>query len=164
MASAGVMIILVINLFVRFLVIIRSMLKRRAAPHHKSFPARRRVRLAARIGGPLMLLASYVGIQLQVTLLADILIAGIGIVIQLAEPGEIWLDDRGAHQIAALGWPRRRFDWHGARARYTSGHISVVVGNEKGPVITHTRYHERQLEFVRELLVHQVPFNDSANS
>lgn len=117
------------------------------------------MRIAFRVGGPLMMFAGYkiagqASAGIDFFLASVVALIGLGCV--LGEPGEIATSEGGLHQKRFLGIKKQRIPWTGAAARYVPEQRQVFVIGEDGTTITHSQYHVGQQQLIRQLEKHGV--------
>jgi hypothetical protein len=117
------------------------------------------MRIAFRVGGPLLMFAGYkiagqASTRIDWFLAAAVALMGLGCI--LGEPGEIATSQTGLIQRTYLGLKRRRVAWAGAAARYVPEQRQVFVIGEDGTAITHSQYHVGQQQLIRQLEKHGV--------
>ena len=117
------------------------------------------MRVAFRVGGPVILFAAYkVAAQASTRIDWFLVLMGalMGLGCILGEPGEIATSQTGLIQKRFLGLKKQLIPWAGAAARYVPEQRQVFVIGEDGTAITHSQYHVGQHQLIRQLEKHGV--------
>jgi|WetSurMetagenome_2_1015567.scaffolds.fasta_scaffold116848_2 hypothetical protein len=126
------------------------------------YPVGIALRATLRVGGPLIIYASYKILQEGTTRLGmviTVLIGCLGIACILGEPGEITTSLDGIKCRKYFGLQKKFIPWGSVVASYLPAIREVLVIGKNGVHFAHTQYHVGQDEFVRELRRHGVFFH-----